>query len=133
MKKIVFKLLIWFFICLIVILGAVLGLGYLKYKEAIRKTTILNRIQELRNNDNYTNLKNISDDYKHAVVAIEDHRFYSHKGVDYLSVFRSTYINFKRKSLDYGASTITQQVRKAYVFFSRKISYKEGCRNICSI
>lgn len=120
MKKLILKILLWFFIILFIICSLVLGLGYLKYKEATDKISVIDRIEEIRKSDNYTKLEDVSDDYKNAVVAIEDHRFYDHKGIDVLSIVRSTYVNFKRKSLDYGASTITQQVGRLMYFTQEK-------------
>ena len=52
--------------------------------------------------------KSLSD----AFVAIEDKRFYEHKGVDYRRVLGAIVSNLKSKSLKEGASTITQQLVK---------------------
>lgn len=120
MKRLILKILFWVFIILFIIFSIILGLGYFKYKDAIDKTSVSDIVQEIRENDNYTKLEDISDDYKNAVVAIEDHRFYNHNGIDILSIIRSTYVNFRRKSLDYGASTITQQVGRLMYFTQEK-------------
>ncbi len=120
MKRFVFKLLFWIILLLFILFSIIAGLGYLKYKQAIDETSLIDRVKEVRANNNYTNLSDIADDYKNAVIAIEDHRFYNHNGVDFLSVMRSTYVNFKRKSLDYGASTITQQVGRLLYFTQEK-------------
>lgn len=120
MKKFILKILFWLFIILFIICSLVLGLGYLKYKEATDKISVIDRVEEIQRSDGYTKLKNISNDYKNAVVAIEDHRFYNHNGIDVLSILRSTYVNFKRQSLDYGASTITQQVGRLMYFTQEK-------------
>ncbi len=120
MKKFIFKIFLWFFIALLIIFSIIVGLGYLKYKEAINDISLTDRIKEIQENDSYTKLRNISDDYKNAVVAIEDHRFYNHNGIDILSIVRSTYVNFRIKSLDYGASTITQQVGRLLYFTQEK-------------
>lgn len=120
MRKLIIKILLWIFIILFILCSIVLGLGYLKYKETTDKISVIDKVQEIRESDNYTKLKDISDDYKNAVVAIEDHRFYNHNGIDILSILRSTYVNFKIKSLDYGASTITQQVGRLMYFTQEK-------------
>ena len=127
MKKLIFKLLFFVFIILFIILSIILGLGYLKYKEATDDISLMDKVQEIRESENYTKLEDISVDYKNAVVAIEDHRFYEHSGIDILSIIRSTYVNFKSKSLIYGASTIPQQVGRLMYFsqeksFIRKVS-----------
>lgn len=120
MKKFIFKLFLWIFIIFFIIFSIILGLGYLKYKEATDKISIIDKVQEIIGNENYTKLDDISADYKNAVVAIEDHRFYKHSGIDVLSIIRSTYVNLRSKSLDYGASTITQQVGRLMYFTQEK-------------
>ena len=120
MKKIIFKIILWILILFVITASIILGLGYLKYKEAIDKLSLSDAISEIRSNDNYTRLDNISNDYKNAVVCIEDHRFYTHNGIDIISIIRSTYVNLISKSLDYGASTITQQVARNIYFTQEK-------------
>lgn len=120
MKKFIFKIILWIFVILFIISSIILGLGYLKYKEAIDEISLNDAVNNIRNKDNYVTLDEISKDYKNAVVAIEDHRFYDHKGIDIISIARSTYVNFKIKSLDYGASTITQQVGRLMYFTQEK-------------
>jgi len=127
LKKLIFKLLFWIFIILFIIFSIILGLGFLKYKKATDDISLTDKVQEIKKSENYTKLDDISNDYKNAVVAIEDHRFYDHSGIDILSIIRSTYVNFKSKSLTYGASTIPQQVGRLMYFsqeksFIRKVS-----------
>jgi len=127
LKKLIFKLLFWFFIILFIIFSIILGLGYLKYKEATDNISLIEKVEKIRQSESYTKLEDISSDYKNAVVAIEDHRFYEHNGIDVLSIIRSSYVNFKSKSLTYGASTITQQIGRLMYFsqeksFIRKVS-----------
>ena len=62
---------------------------------------------------------------KDAVLAIEDARFYSHGGVDYVGVIRAGWANFG-ESRSQGASTITMQVARNFYLsteksFTRKI------------
>ena len=127
MKKFIFKLLFWIFVILLIVFSIIFGLGYLKYKNAIDEISITDKIKQIQEKENYTKLDNISEDYKNAVVAIEDHRFYTHSGIDVFSIIRSIYANIKNKSLDYGASTITQQLGRLMYFsqeksFIRKVS-----------
>ena len=62
-------------------------------------------------------IEEIPTDMQHAIVAIEDARFYEHNGVDYRGMLRAV-VNavtsgFRRME---GASTITQQLLKNNVF-----------------
>ena len=65
-----------------------------------------------------------------ATVAIEDHRFYEHGGVDYEGIVRAAWRDLRAGEVVQGGSTITQQlVRNLYISkertFKRKI--KEAC------
>lgn len=52
----------------------------------------------------------IPEKYKQALIHFEDKRFLFHPGVDPLALARSAYLNFKRKGIVSGGSTITMQV-----------------------
>src|SRR3954464_9955445 len=54
----------------------------------------------------------ISPNVKRAVIAIEDERFYKHKGVDYKGIARALLDDVRRQRAAQGASTITQQFVK---------------------
>ncbi len=54
----------------------------------------------------------ISPNIKHAVIAIEDKRFYEHEGVDYKGIGRALYQDVLAGSAAQGGSTITQQFVK---------------------
>jgi penicillin-binding protein 1A len=54
----------------------------------------------------------ISSNVKRAVIAIEDQRFYHHKGVDYRGIVRAIWQDVRRQRAAQGASTITQQFVK---------------------
>jgi len=70
-------------------------------------------------------LNEIPQSMRNAVLAIEDDRFYSHGGVDYVGILRAAATNL-RGHLSQGASTITMQVARNFFLsnektFSRKI------------
>lgn len=58
----------------------------------------------------------IPDNLKHALVAIEDERFYQHNGIDIQGIMRAALKAAKSGHLSQGASTITQQLLKNNVF-----------------
>ena len=72
------------------------------------------RLATLTNNEGRVLVE--SDDIapvmKEAVVAIEDRRFYEHRGVDYQGIARALYQDVLAGSAEQGASTITQQFVK---------------------
>ncbi|OGA95936.1 MAG: penicillin-binding protein [Burkholderiales bacterium RIFCSPHIGHO2_12_FULL_61_11] len=70
---------------------------------------------------NLTPIKDIPQVMKNAVLAVEDARFFSHGGVDYLGVIRAGLANLGRAKSQ-GASTITMQVARN-VYLSAEKSY----------
>ncbi|MGH9264303.1 MAG: transglycosylase domain-containing protein, partial [Acidimicrobiales bacterium] len=60
--------------------------------------------------------EDLPDVLKDAVVAVEDHRFYSHRGVDVRGILRAFWTNLTEGRVLEGGSTITQQyVKHAYM------------------
>lgn len=94
--------------------------GYRMYKEAINQTPINEKINEIKNQKNYTQLEDISKDVINAVIAVEDHRFYEHKGIDLISTTKALFTNIKHKELITGGSSITQQLAKNMYFSQEK-------------
>ena len=67
---------------------------------------------------------------RRATVAIEDHRFYEHGGVDYEGIARAAWKDLRAGHVVQGGSTITQQlVRNLYISKERtlKRKLKEAC------
>lgn len=54
----------------------------------------------------------ISDNVKHATIAIEDAEFYQHGGIKITSIIRAFLANIESRDFSQGGSTITQQVVK---------------------
>jgi penicillin-binding protein 1A len=69
--------------------------------------------------------RKISNRMKLAIVAIEDKRFYEHRGVDVHGIMRAIWQDVRHKSVVEGGSTITQQfVKNTYVKSQRSIGRK---------
>lgn len=122
-KRLIFTVLL----IIIIVISTIIYLGYNMYQEAITKTSIADRIQEIRNDENYITIDNIPNDFKHAIVAVEDHRFYTHSGIDLITTTRSMIENIKEKDIVAGGSTITQQTGRLLYFtqeqrFTRKVA-----------
>lgn len=56
----------------------------------------------------------VPDDLRNAFIAIEDSRFYQHKGIDYKGIARAGVSAFKTRRVTQGASTITMQVARNF-------------------
>jgi 1A family penicillin-binding protein len=66
-------------------------------------------------------LADISPHLRNAVVAVEDHRFFRHRGIDVLGIGRAAARNLTRRSLE-GGSTLTQQLART-LFLSNDRTY----------
>lgn len=62
-------------------------------------------------NREYVTLDQIPENMQHAIVSIEDARFYTHNGIDLKGILRAVYTTVRRQGVE-GASTITQQLIK---------------------
>jgi 1A family penicillin-binding protein len=70
-------------------------------------------------------LNQIAPSLIHATLAIEDHRFYDHYGIDLRGLARAVAVNVKSMAKVQGASTITQQLaRNLYLTHERTWSRK---------
>jgi penicillin-binding protein 1A len=71
------------------------------------------------------NTNEIAPIMQHAIVAIEDKRFYEHHGVDLRGIARAVWADVTNKKVVQGGSTITQQlVKNSCVTTARTISRK---------
>jgi penicillin-binding protein 1A len=67
----------------------------------------------------------ISPMMMHAIVAVEDKRFYEHRGVDLRAIGRAFWADVQNKSVVQGGSTITQQfIKNAYLKDQRSVARK---------
>jgi penicillin-binding protein 1A len=62
--------------------------------------------------DTYVPASEISPDLRHAIVAIEDRRFYYHPGIDPLGIMRALWIDLQHEHVDQGGSTLEEQLVK---------------------
>jgi len=98
------------------VFGYFIADGYILYKNSMSNMSLEDRVAEVKNKENFTSLSDLPDYYKKAVVAIEDHRFYSHGGVDIIATSRALLDNILSMELKGGGSSITQQVAKNLCF-----------------
>lgn len=68
-------------------------------------------------------LSRMPSDLLHAIIAVEDSRFYEHKGIDPWGILRAFLTNIESLRIRQGASTITQQLARS-LFLSSKKSLK---------
>jgi penicillin-binding protein 1A len=70
-------------------------------------------------------LDKVPDFVPKAVLAIEDHRFYSHPGIDFIAFARAIYHNVIRGRVVQGGSSITQQLAKNFLLAKKKFHYTD--------
>ena len=76
----------------------------------------LQKLTAATSNRTPVSVSQIPEDLQHAVVAIEDERFYEHNGIDIRGILRAFVVGVTGGSFSEGASTITQQLLKNSVF-----------------
>ena len=81
------------------------------YTDAAGKDQELQTLTS-RENRIWVDYENLPAGMEHALVSIEDHRFYEHKGVDWYRTAGAFAQMFLSMSNDFGGSTITQQLIK---------------------
>jgi penicillin-binding protein 1B len=60
------------------------------------------------------NIKQVPNYLVNSVVAIEDHRYFEHAGIDWWGILRAMRADLRARSIVQGGSTITQQLVKNY-------------------
>ena len=121
------KILAIIFLIIICLSIYIIKSGYDIYKDAIASMPISKKVDEVSSSDSYVTLDNIPKTYQEATILIEDKRFYSHQGVDIISIGRAIIKDISTLSLAEGGSTITQQVAKNLYLtqeknFTRKVA-----------
>ncbi len=90
------------------------------YKQATAEMPIDKKIEEIRSKKNYIKLNETTKTFQNAIIAVEDHRFYEHKGIDLISTTKAFFTNIRNKEIIAGGSTITQQLAKNMYFTQKK-------------
>ena len=110
-----------FVTALAVTAGLIFGVkGYFLYRQAFDETPLSEKVEEIRQQDHFVSFEELPDLYVQAVIAVEDKRFYSHNGVDFLAIGRALWNDLTSLSLAEGGSTITQQLMKNQYFTQEK-------------
>ena len=127
LARIIRRVLVIALVAVIAMCALTVWRGYGMYREALAYRPISQTVEELRATDTYTELDELPQTYLDAVVAVEDHRFYEHGGIDPIAICRAAFNDLRTLSLREGGSTITQQVAKNLFFtqdkhFERKVA-----------
>lgn len=77
-------------------------------------------------------LDKIPKTLRNAFLAAEDANFYSHPGIDIVSIVRAMWVNFRRGATRQGASTITQQIVKSLLLSKEKTMERKAKEAVLS-
>lgn len=94
--------------------------GYVDYKEALEKKPLTQAMEEITQKPSSVSLEQVPDIYKQALLAVEDHRFYEHSGIDVIATCRALINDVIAMDFVEGGSTITQQLAKNMYFTQEK-------------
>ena len=100
--------------------------GYELYREALDEVGLSERVEEIREKDGYTEYTDLPEVYVNAVIAVEDHRFYRHGGIDLIAIARAVTNDIRAGKLVEGGSTITQQLAKNLYFDQKRDIYRKA-------
>ena len=74
-------------------------------------------------------LDTVPDVLVKALISTEDHRFYSHHGLDFYGIARAAYRNIRARKVIEGGSTLTQQLAKV-LFLTPERSYSRKLKEM---
>lgn len=94
--------------------------GYGMYRQAMNQVSIEDKAASIFAKENYTSFDQLPELYVNAVLAVEDHRFYSHPGMDVIATGRALFNDIRAGAFVEGGSTITQQLAKNMYFTQEK-------------
>ena len=117
MKNTIKKLVAIVVLLAMIVVSVVFGMAFQSYSDA-RTTLAVSDLYDyvISNTTTYTYIEDIDEDFLNAIVAIEDRRFYTREGIDFISLGRAIITNIESGALVEGGSTITQQLIKNVYF-----------------
>ncbi len=108
-------------LCLLLVVCAFYGVkGYQMYEKAVVEKPIGERVEEIRDREDFTSYSELPQFYIDATISVEDHRFKSHFGIDLIAIGRAIWMDIRAMSFVQGGSTITQQFAKNLLFTQEK-------------
>lgn len=125
LKKIILILLFSIIIAFLLLCGYTFIRGYSMYQTEIKQISIKDKFTKIQSMEHFTKLEDVPDIFTNAIIAVEDKRFYTHKGIDFLSIGRAIVTDLKAHKLAEGGSTITQQIAKNEYFTQSKKFYRK--------
>ena len=118
--KFFWKILIILLVLVIILFSIFFLIGYTTYSKALDEKPLVERVEEVTDMEHFVRFNDMSDYYRNAVIAIEDHRYYEHGPIEFRSIARALFNNIRAWDFVEGGSTITQQVAKNIILSQEK-------------
>lgn len=117
----IFRSIVLFVMTIMLLTGfTVARQGYDRYREAVAEMSLEKKVASIQSKEGYTRLDELPSVYLNAVLSVEDHRFYSHFGLDPIAIGRAVLHDIQARRYVEGGSTITQQLAKNLYFTQEK-------------
>ena len=129
-KKIVLKFLLVIFALLLAAGVFLFALGRLRADEVISQKPITVAVEEYTGTEKYVTYEEIDPDFVNAVIAVEDKRFFTRRGLDWIALARAVIENIQAGALVEGGSTISQQIAKNLYFGFQRTGIKDKVAEI---
>ncbi len=133
MKKLIRRLILVVIAVKTIVIIYIFGRGYSLYKKVTKNKSLVDSIYQIKMSEKFIPWDEMPVDYKNAVIAVEDHRFFEHGAVDPIGITRALTSNVKQKELAEGGSTISQQVVKNLYFMESDTKNDSLDRKIAEI
>lgn len=89
-------------------------------RDAVTAYPIPKMVSSIQSKENFVEYEELPTIYIDAVISVEDKRFESHCGVDFIAIGRAVWNDIKAMSFVEGGSTITQQIAKNQYYTQEK-------------
>ena len=96
----------------VVAAGTLLYQGHRRYLREIEVLPLQEAVEAYTSREDFVPYEQLDVDFINAVIAVEDKRFFTRKGYDFIALGRALYHNFQAGEFIEGGSTITEQISK---------------------
>ena len=125
LRKIILIILLVLLIAFALVFGYTFFKGYSMYRKEIKEISVKDKFTAIQEMDNFTEIDEVPQIFIDAIISVEDRRFFSHKGIDVLSIGRAVVTDIRTHNFTEGGSTITQQIAKNEYFTQSKNFYRK--------
>jgi len=112
MRKKLITVIVFLLVLLCGLTGTLLYKGYRCYEKRLKEKPLAKAVEEYTKAEDFVKFEDIDEDFVNAVISVEDKRFFTRKGYDFIALFRAIYHNFLARDLIEGGSTISEQIAK---------------------